>query len=324
MVDKNAKKVGEKRPKLVEKAENSLINVIYVKINEENLVFLSTEYNEFDNTVLTLNWDLDTLKNTIRPWKILWKLHEDLYKPSIIPEFFEVAKQEETAPLEVYEPFSPAIYDTLEATAEELTSFGLIKVNQEYQKKRYSGLLYNCDIINKFEDLYGEKGSELIQEFATLDNKYINIVRGFYREITRSGKLNYLLAKLNGEPVDIIADFLPKWCKDEIKIFGDTSKIGENQTDLPECRKEGLVGEVDTEQIQQEMIDEIFSEFELGSVLRGSEIRTRFREIYAKYGLNPRATLSEFMKYFVIRKAKSEYEWYYRIMQRRDIELPSK
>ena len=76
--------------------------------------------------------------------------------------------------------------------------------------------------------------------------------------------------------------------------------------------------EVETEQIQQEMIDEIFSEFELGSVLRGSEIRTRFREIYAKYGLNPRATLSEFMKYFVIRKAKSEYEWYYRIMQRRD------
>lgn len=319
MVDKNAKKVGEKRSKLYEKTENSLINVIYVKISEENLILLSEEYSEFDNVALTLNWDLGQLKKTLRPWKVLWRFDEDFYKPSVLVEFFEVTKHEDYVPIEVYDQASNRILESLTKISAELESYGLLKIDPTFLGKKYKDPVFNCDIINKLEDKYGEEGAELIQEYATLDNRYIEIIRGFYREITRSNKSDYLTRKLKGESLDVIADFIPSWYKDEFKIFGHSSKIDENLSNIPQFKKEGLVGAVNTEQIQQEMIDEIFAEFELGSILRGSEIRTRFREIYAKYGLNPKATLSEFQRYFVIRKAKSEYEWYYRIVQRRDI-----
>lgn len=319
MVDKNDKKVGEKRSKLREKAENSLINVIYVKISEENLILLSEEYSEFDNVALTLNWDLRQLRKTLRPWKVLWRFDDDYYKPAVLTEFFEVTKYEEYVPIEEYDPASSRILESLVKISDELEGYGLIKEDPSFRNKKYKDPVFNCDIINRLEDKYGEEGVELIQEFATLDNRYVDIIRGFYREITRPSKSEYLTSRLKGESLDIIADFIPSWYKDEFKVFRNTNKIDENLSGIPQFRKAGLVGAVNTEQLQQEMIDEIFAEFELGSVLRGSEIRTRFREIYAKYGLNPKATLSEFQRYFVIRKAKSEYEWYYRIIQRKDI-----
>ena len=90
---------------------------------------------------------------------------------------------------------------------------------------------------------------------------------------------------------------------------------------MPEFKNNTPLGYTDQKEIRKEMIDEIYKEFELGSVLRGSEIRTRFREIYRKYGLNPKASLIDFMEFFVIRKAKSEYEWYYRIVRRKKDEV---
>ena len=292
--------------------------MIYVKLSE-NLVSYVQESSEFDNILYTLDWNLEKLVQISRPWKVLGR-KDDVYKPSIIPEFFEVWKFEDQ-PEEFYNKFSQDLYNQLLDTAHELEGFGII--SPKIPKLPEYELVYNCDILNILEDYYGPGDLQKIQDYIDLEASDLELVRRFYREPTKEKKMNVIQSSLASSTINNISDFLPSWCKDSIKIFGSTRDDGLKMPAfvMPEFKNNTPLGYTDQKEIRKEMIDEIYKEFELGSVLRGSEIRTRFREIYRKYGLNPKASLIDFMEFFVIRKAKSEYEWYYRIVRRKKDEV---
>lgn len=292
--------------------------MIYVKLSE-NLVSYVQESSEFDNILYTLDWNLEKLVQISRPWKVLGR-KDDVYKPSIIPEFFEIWKFEDQ-PEEFYNKFSQDLYNQLLDTAHELEGFGII--SPKIPKLPEYELVYNCDILNILEDYYGPGDLQKIQDYIDLEASDLELVRRFYREPTKEKKMNVIQSSLASGTINNISDFLPSWCKDSIKIFGSTREDGLKMPAfvMPEFKNNTPLGYTDQKEIRKEMIDEIYKEFEIGSVLRGSEIRTRFREIYRKYGLNPKASLIDFMEFFVIRKAKSEYEWYYRIVRRKKDEV---
>lgn len=292
--------------------------MIFVKLSE-NLVSYVQESSEFDNILYTLDWNLEKLVQISRPWKVLGR-KDDVYKPSIISEFFEVWKFEDQ-PEEFYNKFSQDLYNQLLDTAHELEGFGII--SPKIPKLPEYELVYNCDILNILEDYYGPEDLQKIQDYIDLETSDLELVRRFYREPTKEKKMNMIQSSLASGTINNISDFLPSWCKDSIKIFGSTREDGLKIPAfvMPEFKNNTPLGYTDQKEIRKEMIDEIYKEFELGSVLRGSEIRTRFREIYRKYGLNPKASLIDFMEFFVIRKAKSEYEWYYRIVRRKKDEV---
>lgn len=293
--------------------------MVYIKLSE-NLVSYSKECSEFDNVLYTLDWDLARLIHISRPWKVLGR-KDDVYKPSIIQDFLEVWKFDEQ-PDEYYNKFSSDLLNDLLGRAKELEEYQIITpVLPELPKY---DLVYNCDILNLLEDYYGSEGLQKLQDFIDLTPDELELLRKFYKETTKERKITLIQSSMPIVSLDRISGYLPSWCKDSIKVFG-TSREGVTKKvpvfSLPEYKNSLPLGYTDKVEIRREMIDEIYSEFELGSVLRGSEIRTRFREIYQKYGLNPKASLFDFMEYFVIRKAKSEYEWYYRIVRRKKDEV---
>ena len=297
----------------------TLYLMIYVKL-VENLVSYSEEHTEYDNIIYILDWDLKKLIDASRPWKILSR-KDNVYKPKIIEELFETWKFEDDQPDEYLDKFSPALLEDIIELSRELEKYGIIKPRIN-EFPRYT-LEYNCDILNMLEEYYGESNLEIIQEFIDLGKEDLDLIRSFYKEITNEKKLKLLQSSYTLTPIERIINFLPPWCKDYIKIFGldINSRAGEDYY-IPEyCNKKVLGDPGKKIELKKEMVDEIYEEFKIGSVLRGSEIRTRFREIYRKYGLNPKATLVDFMEYFVIRKAKSEYEWYYRIIRRKKDEV---
>lgn len=307
--------MGQNSPLVPKK---SLYLMIYVKLSE-NLVNYSLEYSELDSILYTLDWDLGKLIQITRPWKVLGR-KDDVYKPSIIPEFFEIWKFEEQ-PEETYNSFSPKLYTDLLDTAQILEGYGLISPKLP-EIPKYD-LVYNCDILNLLEDYYGPDNLQKIQNYFDLSVEESEFLKRFYKGLTKDKMLNLLHESLSTFSIDNISEFLPSWCKDSLKIFGigsgDNNKKSVFQS--PEYKSSTPLGYVDHVEIRKEMIDEIYKEFEVGAIMRGSEIRTRFREIYRKYGLNPKAGLNDFMEYFVIRKAKSEYEWYYRIIRRKKDEV---
>lgn len=289
--------------------------MIYVKY-VENLVNYSEEYSEYDNIICTLPWDLKKLINASRPWKVLSR-KDNVYKPSIIEELFETWKFEREQPEEYLDKFSPKLLDSILLYSKELESYKVIQPILD-NFPNYT-LEYNCDILNTLEDYYGADGLELIQSFIDLSKEEIELIRSFYSEITNDKRLRLLQSKY--QLIEHIIEFLPSWCKGSIKVFGIEINEQNKRYISPECCNKNPLDNFSNIKLQKEMIEEIYDEFKIGSILRGSEIRTRFREIYRKYGLNPKATLVDFMEYFVIRKAKSEYEWYYRIVRRRKDEV---
>ena len=294
--------------------------MIYVKL-VENLVTVCQDVSEFDSVLYSLNWDLDCLIRSARPWKVLGR-KDNVYKRSIVTEFFEPSKFGEQ-PNEYYEKFSSGLYTGLMDTARTLEGYGLISpILNELPKYE---LEYNCDILNLLEDYYGPDNAQKIQDYIDLNQEELDLLKRFYGEITKEKRLS-LIRSFNSSSISIdsISDFLPSWCKDYIKVFGiGVVSEGKNEYTLPEYKNPTPLGYTDEKGIRKDMIEEIYREFPIGSVLRGSEIRTRFREIYRKYGLNPKASLIDFMEFFVIRKAKSEYEWYYRIVRRKKDEVMS-
>ena len=292
--------------------------MIYVKL-VENLVSYSEEYSEYDNIVCILDWNLKKLIDASRPWKILSR-KDNVYKPKIIEELIETWKFEKEQPEEYLDRFSPGLLDNILGIAKELEKYNII--SPKLDKIPSYILEYNCDILNMLEEYYGDYNLNLIQEYIDLEKEDLDLIRAFYKEITNEKKLKLL--QLSYVPIDHIIDFLPTWCKDYIKVFGlDLNSRTAGEYSTPEyCNNNVLGGDLGEKiELKKEMISEIYEEFKIGSVLRGSEIRTRFREIYRKYGLNPKATIVDFMEYFVIRKAKSEYEWYYRIIRRKKDEV---
>lgn len=302
----------------------TLYTMIYVKL-DKSYVYFGEECTEFENALYTLDWNLEKLVQITRPWKVLWRRDADVYKPGIIQEFFEVWKFEEQ-PEETYNRLSQSNLDIFQKAAQELLDYGIIS-RVSHEQKDYE-LVYNCDILNMFEDIYGPLGLQKIQDYIDLSDSSLNTIVKFYCGITKDKKLEIIRDAISSglTTFDDISEFLPSWCCDSIKIFGIKKEDGGKRDVFvqPEYKNQVLLGYTDQVEIRKEMINEIYAEFKLGSVLRGSEIRTRFRKIYQKYGLNPKASLIDFMNYFVIRKAKSEYEWYYRIVRRKADEVSEK
>lgn len=298
-----------------------IIDMIYVKKDKEKIYF-TTEFIEGEPSLYTLDWDIDRLIYLSRPWKYLGDLDNNFYKPSIIEEFFEVWKFNQSLPSEHYDNLSKNLLDETLKLSKELESWGLISpilpVFPEYQ------LQYNCDILNLLEDYYGESGLSMIQEYIDLDTEEKTALRELYKFITKEKRIEYLKRIRTTVSLPSIVNFLPPGCKDFLKVFGVSDRIESRQNCyyVPEFKKEDpLGGRKDEAQIRLKLLDEIYKEFEIGSVLRGSDIRARFRKIYQKYGFNPKATLVDFSEYFVLKKTRSDYEWYYRLMRRRKDEV---
>lgn len=307
-------KIAQNSPKLPEKALNLMIYVNLV----ENLVDFKEETSEFDNVVYILDWNMDKLIRSARPWKVLGR-KDNVYKLSIIDEFFEPSKFDEQ-PDEFYNKFSEDLYSGLLDTAQKLEAYKLI--SPKLPKLPDYELIYNCDILNMLEDYYGPENLQLIQDYIDLNPEETKLLDEFYKEITKEKQIALVQDYLPIISVDKISDFLPGWCKDSIKIFGSGKEENLKPTFTPpQFKDQTPLGYTDKVEVKKEMIEEIYSEFEIGSVLRGSEIRTRFREICKKYGMNPKSGLVDFMEYFVIRKARSEYEWLYRIIRRKKNEV---
>ena len=121
--------MGDFHTKLPKFDENFLIFVIYIKICE-NLVTFDTEKTEYDNILYSLDWDLESLVKTARPWKILTTKRKDVYKPSIIDEFFEVWKFE-PQPKEDYDVISDKVVYCFQEAIKVLTERGLLSKIQE-------------------------------------------------------------------------------------------------------------------------------------------------------------------------------------------------
>jgi len=284
------------------------------------------EINNPSILIYTLEMELgEKLLNFLRPYKKL-NLSSGLYKLSVLEEIdninqdinycidFGYSKISEVQKQDLLQDYTMS-YNSL-------VSLGIVEDSIQTKKEDLIKYIeYDCDIVNYLEEVYGDKVSNLLLDYSDLSQQQKDFLNNLMKETTKERKLKYIKENLGIINLETIYEFIPSKYLCDLKIFGLKlgNEIKELTPNTPEFKVSSrLDGDLNgTTELDEIIKREIYNEFKLGEVTRGSELKTRLSAIYRANNLNKTARLVDLLDYFVITKAKSEYEWFYRIVNRK-------
>ena len=300
--------------------------MVYV-YKRQDLVYIKEDRNPIDENDTLVHilykWcDFEATKHFLRPWKILNKpgdfytleslpiLSKNLYEDQLDRNLISIDKKD------IYKRANEymGIAHILSKLNSKFGNACSISHNLDYLDKAE----YTCDIQNYIVFLFGDMIGELIFKYDRLKEEEQEFLKQLSSiSLTKEEKLEFIKKEMNNIDLNRVDIFLPPWCLGNLKVFGFESK-SLHKSSIPEYLNAAKInGKPEESQIEDYIRQEIYEEFKLNEVLRGSEIKIRLDKIYDKIGLKRPSRLSDLLDYFEISKTRSEYEWSYRINLRK-------
>ena len=267
--------------------------MIYIYRDLKNRYIVSDKENPDLALILIFPWD-SLEPDNIRPWKYLG-IGTDLYKPGLL-KYLEEWKDSVIAPPRiplkyVYKRDIERILGEYREILNILYSLELIEEPKEIKYMKF--MVYECDVLNYLEDVFGSYTIDLCEKYKDLGEEKKTFLK---KLIDLQGRENKL-ALLRTLEIDLdIFTFLPPWFKLNYQVFGGLDRIVRNQNiDLPEHDKLERVDGYAGEELLREHIYEVFK---YGETLSSKEIKERLSELYQKLGIKRVAKISDLFNYF--------------------------
>lgn len=301
--------------------------MVYI-FKRDDQVYLKEDYQKLKDTDQMLyniySWnDIEAARKLFRPWKILDK-EGDWYIEDVLEEVlrYKDKPQQYTRNLEditreqAYQQVKDCIgvVYTLFKLNPRLGSSENIFIDSYIDKIKYT-----CDVKNYITYAYSATISNLVEEFNNLDSDQKEFLKVLASSSSRERKLEYLMTEGIKLDLESMFKFIPTWCFGSLKIFGKCNSKIDCIINVPEFRDaRRLDGKpADDSELEKCLKNQIYTEFKLGEVTRGSELKARLGKIYKNLDMKRTPKVSDLLEYFNIMKSRKEYEWFYRIDTRR-------
>ena len=282
--------------------------MIYAILDKsKNLIYFTTfprSEEEQEHTELLYTSDIKTLEDIeqdLRPWIYLLDNSGNYYKN--VPEIGEYM----TGKLKA-EQYTRIYSSEIKSEIEEFMKDYSILVNLSIVpgglKINYSEipeLLYDCDLYNYLESVFGSAVSEFVFSYKLLGRDEKQFLSEFIKQSTKDKKLGYLRNNIDKISSSVI-EFLPLWYRLGLRVVGNRES-----SEVPEYKNLDLIGgDIDINSILK---DRFFDVFKLGNIYTGQEVKDKIQTIYNELGILKTPKISDLLEYFEVTSVslKSSY-----------------
>ena len=274
--------------------------MIYIYKDDKNRYIITETPREDLQVSLIFPWDSLPAEN-IRPWKCLG-LGTDLYKPGILGYFEKWKDSKTTPPAEkqsyVYRKEVEEILAGYKKTLTLLHNLELIDEPGQLKYRKF--MVYECDIKNYLEDVFGKYTMDLCEKYNGLGEEKKKVLKILARIQGRENRLDYL----KDQEIDIdLFTFLPPWFKSSYQVFGQLDRIVRNQNIetieyQEETRIDGFAGE--------SLIGaSIYNAFHVGDLLSAKEIKEKLLALFRHLGIKRTPKIGDLEPYFTVERTYS-------------------
>lgn len=278
------------------KSNGIVINQYTRNLNTDDYI---KDQSELLYTFPWYRYNLPSLYFILRPWKKLG-CNEDLFKEGVC-DVLENWKDLKTAPKEPVRDIQYIYKHDIEKEEKKFLDNYKALVNLErfnsFDKRDldYSKIIYNCDIPNLLEDLYGETICKAVEKYSRLNSDNKHYLESFAKILTKEKKLEFVRSDFNNE----VLEFLPPWCLINLRIFGiDGNTYNPKNVEIQEYKITDVLFD---DKIQMDQVkNEVFQKFKLREVYSSWEIKSILSEIYEKYGIKKIPKVVDLYEFFGI------------------------